>query len=187
MAQSWSNRILDRSGAPAFTWLLCLLYVCYLLNHMFDKTLGAVPLTLLNGQMPDISPLLRFHFWQKVYFATPKKDKHYPSTSKEKVGFIVGISEHCGQAMTWKVYDPETKRVLPRSQCRPYSATHANRHADFASGERDSRSDPFVPIIKSRKDSTADNPVESSAPMFTDETYVAPDPNAIIDPDDLVG
>jgi hypothetical protein len=30
-----ANRILDRSGAPAYTWLLCLQYTCYLLNHFF--------------------------------------------------------------------------------------------------------------------------------------------------------
>jgi hypothetical protein len=28
-----TNRILDHTGAPALLWLLCLQYVCYLLNH----------------------------------------------------------------------------------------------------------------------------------------------------------
>jgi hypothetical protein len=28
-----TNRILDRYGAPAYTWLHFLQYVCYLLNH----------------------------------------------------------------------------------------------------------------------------------------------------------
>jgi hypothetical protein len=30
-----TNRILDRTGAPAHLWLLCLQYVCYLINHMY--------------------------------------------------------------------------------------------------------------------------------------------------------
>jgi hypothetical protein len=32
--KNWTSRILDRTGAPAHTWLLALQYVCFLLNHM---------------------------------------------------------------------------------------------------------------------------------------------------------
>jgi hypothetical protein len=32
--KNWTNRILDRTRAPAETWLLALQYVCFLLNHM---------------------------------------------------------------------------------------------------------------------------------------------------------
>jgi hypothetical protein len=28
-----TNNVLDRTGAPAYTWLLCLMYVCYVLNR----------------------------------------------------------------------------------------------------------------------------------------------------------
>jgi hypothetical protein len=66
--KNWTNRILDRTGAPAHTWLLALQYVCFLLNHMYKTTLNAVPLTCLQGTTVDISVLLRFHFWQPVYF-----------------------------------------------------------------------------------------------------------------------
>ena len=31
-----ANRLLDRTGAPAETWLLCLQYICYLLNHTYN-------------------------------------------------------------------------------------------------------------------------------------------------------
>ena len=31
---SWTNTVMNRSGAPANCWLLCLIYVCYLLNHI---------------------------------------------------------------------------------------------------------------------------------------------------------
>ena len=30
--KSWTNTVINRSGAPANSWLLCLIYVCYLLN-----------------------------------------------------------------------------------------------------------------------------------------------------------
>jgi hypothetical protein len=58
-----TNRILDLTGAPAHTWLLAIQYVCFLLNHIYNHTINAVPLTCLQGTTVDISPLLRFHFW----------------------------------------------------------------------------------------------------------------------------
>ena len=32
--KSWTNTVMNRSGAPANCWLLCLIYVCYLLHHI---------------------------------------------------------------------------------------------------------------------------------------------------------
>jgi hypothetical protein len=119
-----ANHVMDRAGAPAYTWLLCLTYVCYLLNHSYNTTLEAVPLNLLTGITVDISPLLRFHFWQKVYFK--REESSFPSESKEAVGHIVGISEHCGHAMTWLILTEDTKKVLRRSQVHPYTEAVLN-------------------------------------------------------------
>jgi hypothetical protein len=79
-----ANRILDRSGAPAYTWLLCLQYTCYLLNHTYNTSINIVPLQALVGSTIDISPLLRFHFWEKVYYKCVDTD--FPSESREAVG-----------------------------------------------------------------------------------------------------
>ena len=38
-----TNRIMDRVGAPAHTWLLCLSYVCFLVNHTYNATINDVP------------------------------------------------------------------------------------------------------------------------------------------------
>ena len=35
----YTNKLLDRIGAAACTWLLALLYACYTLNHMATATL----------------------------------------------------------------------------------------------------------------------------------------------------
>jgi hypothetical protein len=35
-----TNRILDCTGAPAHVWLLCIQYVCYLLNHTYNSTIN---------------------------------------------------------------------------------------------------------------------------------------------------
>ena len=54
--KSWTNTVMNRSGAPANCWLLCLIYVCYLLNHIACTTLGGkIPLFALTGLTPDIS------------------------------------------------------------------------------------------------------------------------------------
>ena len=80
---------MDRTGAPPETWLLCLTYVCFLLNHTFNMTTGNVPLTHLTGTTVDISVLLRFYFWQKVYYKAVDSD--FPFQSTENVGHIVGF------------------------------------------------------------------------------------------------
>ncbi len=84
--------VMDRTGAPPATWLLCTQYVCFLMNHTYNKTIGSVPLQALNGTTVDISPLLRFHFWQPVYYY--REAGSFPSTSREGMGHFVGISEH---------------------------------------------------------------------------------------------
>ena len=66
-----TNRIMERAGSPAYTWLLALLYVCFLLNHVATESLSwRTPLERLTGVTPDISPLLRFHWYQPVYYMT---------------------------------------------------------------------------------------------------------------------
>jgi hypothetical protein len=110
--KNWINCILDRTGAPANTWLLAPQHVCFLLNHMYNNNLNALPLTCLQGITVDISVLLRFHFWQPVYYKL--SEPSFPSESKEALGHDVGISEHCGHALTYKVLSAESDVILYR-------------------------------------------------------------------------
>jgi hypothetical protein len=57
------------------------------------------PLTHLSGCTTDISALLRFYIWHPVYYKC--SEASFPSDSKEAPGHIVGISEHCGHALTY--------------------------------------------------------------------------------------
>ena len=44
------NRMMERSASPCYTWLLALLYVCFLLNHTASAVLGwRTPLERLTG------------------------------------------------------------------------------------------------------------------------------------------
>ena len=166
-----ANRILDRVGAPAYTWLLCLQYVCFLLNHTFNSTLGNVPLTALHGSTVDVSVLLRFHFYQKVYYMNPKS--HFPSTSRESVGYIVGVSEHVGPALCWKILTYDTKQIIHRSVVRPHTDSDPNLRACDSLFDGETPTTSTAPVIQSPRD---------------DETFnQAIADTAIIDYDDLIG
>ncbi|MFM8621767.1 MAG: reverse transcriptase domain-containing protein, partial [Holophagaceae bacterium] len=117
-AKRLTNLLLDRSGCPESCWLLCLQYVCTVLNCSACKSLDwEVPLTVLLGVTVDVSPLLRFYWYQPVLFATDHAS--FPSTSKEDFGYFVGISTHCGHAMTFKILTNDTNKIIHRSQVRP--------------------------------------------------------------------
>ena len=76
------------SGAPANCWLLCRIYVCYILNHIACGALnGSIPLLVLYGITPDISIMLLYTptFYQPVFYAT--HDQHFPSESEERAAF----------------------------------------------------------------------------------------------------
>ena len=105
----WTNTVMNRSGPPANCWLLCMLYVCYILNHIACGALnGSIPLLVLYGITSDISIMVLYTFYQPVFYAT--HDQHFPSESAERAAFWVGFGEHCGDAMVCKCLDKITKR-----------------------------------------------------------------------------
>ena len=76
--KSWTNTVMNRSGAQANCWLLCLIYVCSLFSHIACSALdGKIPLLALTSITPDISIILCFTFYQPVFYAT--YDQHFPS------------------------------------------------------------------------------------------------------------
>ena len=140
-----ANTVIDRSGSPAYTWLLALMYVCFVLNNTAAPSLNnQTPLTVMTGSTSDCSPLLRFRWWEEVYFKLDDSD--FPSESPELKGHFVGISEHVGHAMTFKILSIDTKKVLHRGNVRSAgNPMSVNIRADELGGE--SASD----IIKSRQ------------------------------------
>ena len=114
---------MNRSGAPANCWLVCMIYVCYILNHIACGALnGSIPLLVLYGTTPDISIMLLYTFYQPIFYAT--HDQHFPSESEERAAFGVGIGEHFGDAMTHKLLDKITHKIIYRSAVRPISKSN---------------------------------------------------------------
>ena len=112
--QAWTNTILNRTGAPANGWLLWMSYVCYLLNHISCGCLkDEILLRRLYCVTPDISIIMMHTFYQSVYYASHNQSS--PSTSEEKHAYWVGFGEHVGDAITHKLMDSSSNKIIYRS------------------------------------------------------------------------
>ena len=132
--KSWTNTIMNRTGAPADCWLLCMIHASYILNHLSCK--ANVPLGMLYGVSPDISIIILYTFYQPVFYAT--HDQSYLSVSEERAAHWVGFGEHVGDALMHKLLDDDTKKILYRSAARTrviFSAGTGNSPRYFTSSE----------------------------------------------------
>lgn len=121
-----------------------------ILNHTASKAFdvgGSIPIQVLTGSIPNISPLLQFQGYEPIYYKVD--DSHFPLDSCEKHSCWVSITEHVGHATTFKKLTDNTKKIIYRlnihSACDPKSH---NLHEDFLN--EDAR---LKPIIKSCHDS----------------------------------
>ena len=70
-----------------------------------------------------------------MFYAT--YDQHFPSESEERAGYWVGCGEHCGDAMTHKILDHDTQKIIYRSVVRPKKSSTPN-HRLAPHGEKSS-------------------------------------------------
>jgi hypothetical protein len=129
-----SSSIMDRMGTPAAFWLLCLFYVIFLLNHMSSDALGGItPIEEATGVKGNISPLLKFHWWEPVLYQAKGA---FPSDSREKQGTWVGIAESKGDVLTYLVLTDDTREVIARSNvCSANNPAYPNLRAKAGFGE----------------------------------------------------
>ena len=133
------NTIMDRTGTPPEMWLLCLMFVVFLMNRLSTESLGGItPIEAAFNFKPDTSPLLGFHWWQPIYYDDSRSPSStIPKTSREKSGRWVGVAETKGDLMTYFVLDDETRQVLTRSGVRPKSEQDPTLRTFPHSGEND--------------------------------------------------
>src|SRR6056300_791917 len=104
-------------------------YVVFIWNRTARRILRwRTPIEALTGQTPDISMLLHFRFWQRVYISNyqQRDGTGFPSESNEIEVRFIGFAETTGHAMTFKVYNPDTGAVLYRSRLRAATEDDAN-------------------------------------------------------------
>ena len=109
--------------------------MCFLLNYTYNSNIDGIPIEKLTGRQADISVLLRFHWNQPVYYKAHCSNKNYPSHSSELRGQIVGIADHVGHYLTYRVLTDNTLHIISTSELRPADPTSANKRADLLSGE----------------------------------------------------
>jgi hypothetical protein len=131
-----SNDIMNHTGCYASCWFLVLTYVLFVMNLTASESLGwSIPLQLLTGNTVDISILLRFPFWHKVY--AQREDATYPGTTSEQLCYMVGFADHVRHALTYKLLTVDTQKIsIYRSSI--WSAedpSTANVHAAPVNGE----------------------------------------------------
>ena len=85
------------------------------------------------GITPDISIMLLYTFYQPLFYAT--HDQHFPSEREERATFWVGFGELCGDAMTHKLLDKITQKIIYRSAVRPITKSNPNHRLDVDGGE----------------------------------------------------
>ena len=141
----------------------------YILNHLSCEALaGNVPLRMLYGVSPDISIIHLYTFYQPVFYAT--HNQSYPSVSEERAARWVGFGEHVGDALTHKLLDDDSKKILYRSAVRPSDSAHHNKQLVPDGGESSQTAKPIT-FVRSRQD----------------DSQSATQPMAEYNPDDLIG
>ena len=147
------NRAMDRTNAPPQLWFLCVTYLCHMLNRTSDSALGGKqPIHVATGSVGDMSPTLAFKWMQPVYFKA--NDTSFPEDSLEELGHFVGFAETVGHAMTFRVWNKKTNRIVDRSIIRPADDTNVNLGANAKEGDsvrscQDNKEEP--PNVKSKK------------------------------------
>jgi hypothetical protein len=157
-----------------------------LLNHTYNESIDDIPVNKLLGSTTDISVLLRFHWYQEVYYKL--EDNGFPSDSREQKGHIVGIAEHVGHALTYRVFDPITRKIICRGDLRAAHPSSSNKRLDLLRGE-DFDTPSKNSIIKSiREFDEASNDTEQTAPNGEPaDGETSPLTEATFSPHDLVG
>lgn len=96
--------ILNHLDSPAYLWLLCRMYISFLLNNICNTSMnGSLPIqTSLTDSTKNVSLWLSFQWYEPLVCYTID-DSKFPSNMCERHGHWVGIIEHVGHATTFKM------------------------------------------------------------------------------------
>ena len=168
LAKRYTNTVMNTSGCPACCWLLCLQYICVVLNHLASPTLqGICPVQALEGTTPDISFLLHFSFYEPIYYRidSSEPDLNFPSSSNEKKGYWVGFADNQGDSLTWRILTEDTRKIIIRSGVRSALRTTTNHRLASSSGEGTTLPFP-IPYPQQSSNSLPLDPIDASTPNF---------------------
>ena len=168
LAKLYNNTVTNTSGCPACCWLLCLHYICGVLNHLASPTLqGICPVQALEGTTPDISFMFHYSFYEPVYYRidSSEPDLHFPSSSNDKKGYWVGFADNQGDILTWRILTEDTQKIIIRSGIQSALRTTTNQRLASPSGEGTTLPFP-IPYPQQSTNSLPLDPLVASTPNF---------------------
>ena len=168
LAKRYTNTVMNTCGCPACCWLLCLQYICVVLNHLASPTLqGICPAQALEGTTPDISFMLHFSFYEPVYYRidSSEPDLNFPSSSNEKKGYWVGFADNQGDHLTWRILTEDTQKIIICSGIQSALRTTTNQCLASPSGEGTTLPFP-IPYPQQSTNSLPLDPLDESTPNF---------------------
>ena len=168
LVKLYTNTVMYTSGCPASCWLLCLQYICVVLNHLASPTLqGICPVQALQGTSPDVSFILHFSFYEPVYYRidSSEPDLNFPSSSNEKKGYWVGFADNQGDSLTWRILTEDTQKIIIRSGVRSALRTTTNQRLASPSGEGTTLPFP-IPYPQQSTNSLPLDTLDASNPNF---------------------
>ena len=62
---------------------------------------------MLTGTKLDVKAITIYKFWEKIYYAHVNPE--FPYDSIEALGRSIGVVDHVGHALTYKVFQTKTK------------------------------------------------------------------------------
>ena len=86
-----------------------------------------------------------------MFYAT--HNQSYPSVSEERAAHWVGFEKYVGDALTHKLLDDDTQKLLHRSAVRPSDSAHPNKRLVPDGGESSKTPKPIV-FVRSRQDNS---------------------------------
>ena len=101
-----TNSIMDQVGCPTHWWLLGMLYIVNLLNHLSNSK-GYIPCTILTGEVTNISPDLDYNFWQEVFVEDPNHGKCH--------AYWCGPMDKQGDFLTYNILLHDTEKLVQHS------------------------------------------------------------------------
>ena len=168
LAKLYTNSVMNTSGCPACCWLLCLQYICVVLNHLASPALqGICPVQALQVTTPDASFMLHFSFYEPVYYRidSSEPDLNFPSSSNEKKGYWVGFANYQGDSLTWRILTEDTQKIIIHSGIRSALRTTTNQRLASPSGEGTTLPFP-IPYPQQSTNSLPLDPLDASTPNF---------------------
>ena len=167
--KSWTNTIMNRSGAPADCWLLCMIHASYILNHLSCEVFA--------GMFPwgcfMVSLLTSASFFYTLSINQcfmPLTTNLTPLLVRKELSDGLALENMLLMPSPTTILDEDTKKILYRSAVRPSDSVHPNKHLVSDGGESSQTPKPIV-FVRSRQD----NSQSATKPM------------AEYNPDDLIG